>query len=108
MRLDKLEYRWSKIMEVDPSVVTSIAELAQLQIEDADLKENIDSMSNILALVDQMQSVDTSAIEPMANPVDAVQTLRPDEVTETDCREEFQSIAPATEAGFYLVPKVIE
>lgn len=95
-------------MRVDPSVVTSIADLAQLQIEEEDLQENIDSMSNILALVDQMQSVDTSAFEPMANPIDAVQTLRPDEVTESNRREEFQSIAPATEAGFYLVPKVIE
>ncbi|HJN50073.1 MAG: Asp-tRNA(Asn)/Glu-tRNA(Gln) amidotransferase subunit GatC [Pseudomonadales bacterium] len=95
-------------MQVDPSVVTAIAELAQLQLEEEDLQENIDSMSNILALVDQMQSVDTSAIEPMANPLDAVQTLRPDEVTEPDRREAFQSIAPATEAGFYLVPKVIE
>lgn len=95
-------------MKVDPSVVTSMADLAQLQIEEEDLQENIDSMSNILALVDQMQSVDTSAVEPMANPIDAVQTLRPDEVTESNHREEFQSIAPATEDGFYLVPKVIE
>lgn len=95
-------------MKVDPSVVTSMADLAQLQIEEEDMQDNIDSMSNILALVDQMQSVDTSAIEPMANPIDAVQTLRPDEVTESNRREEFQSIAPATEDGFYLVPKVIE
>lgn len=95
-------------MKVDPSIVASIAALAQLQIEAEDLQENIDSMSNILALVEQMQSVDTSAIEPMANPIDAVQTLRLDEVTESNRREEFQSIAPATEAGFYLVPKVIE
>ena len=95
-------------MEVDPSVVTSIAELAQLKITQQDLQENIDSMSNILALVDQMQSVDTSDIEAMANPLDAVQPLRSDDVTEANRREEFQSIAPETEAGFYLVPKVIE
>ena len=34
--------------------------------------------------------------------------LRGDAVTETDQRELFQSIAPQTEAGLYLVPKVIE
>jgi aspartyl-tRNA(Asn)/glutamyl-tRNA(Gln) amidotransferase subunit C len=95
-------------MEVDRTVVASIAELAQLRIEEEDVQENIDSMSNILALVDQMQSVDTRDAEPMANPLDATQSLRPDEVTESNRREEFQSIAPATEAGFYLVPKVIE
>ena len=95
-------------MEVDRKVVASIAELAQLRIEEEDLQENIDSMSNILALVDQMQSVDTRDAEPMSNPLDATQSLRADEVTESNHREEFQSIAPATEAGFYLVPKVIE
>ena len=47
-------------------------------------------------------------IEPMANPLDAVQRLRPDEVTESDQRELFQAIAPATENGLYLVPKVID
>lgn len=95
-------------MEVDPSVVASIAELAQLKTTQEDLQENIDSMSNILSLVEQMQSVDTGNIEPMANPLDAVQPLRADEVTESSHREEFQAIAPATEAGFYLVPRVIE
>ncbi len=44
----------------------------------------------------------------MAHPLDAVQRLRADEVTESDQREQFQRIAPATENGLYLVPKVIE
>ena len=95
-------------MKVDHSLVASIAELAQLGMVEEDLQENIDSMSNILTLVEQMQSLDTSTTEPMANPLDAVQSLRPDEVTEPNRREEFQAIAPTTEAGFYLVPKVIE
>ena len=44
----------------------------------------------------------------MAHPLDAHQRLRPDAVTETDQRELFQSTAPLTEAGLYLVPRVIE
>ncbi len=59
-------------------------------------------------MVSQMQAVDTSAIEPMANPLDATQRLRADVVTETDRRAEFQAIAPAVEEGLYLVPKVID
>lgn len=47
-------------------------------------------------------------MEPMAHPLDAVQKLRPDVVTETNQRDAFQAIAPATEDGLYLVPKVIE
>ena len=95
-------------MEVDDAVVKSIAQLAQLQLKPEDIQENIDSMTSILNLVDQMQTVDTSGIEPMAHPLDAVQRLREDEVSEPNQQELFQSIAPATENGLYLVPKVIE
>ncbi len=44
----------------------------------------------------------------MAHPQDVGLRLREDNVTETDRRTEFQRIAPATEDGLYLVPKVVE
>ena len=65
-------------------------------------------LSGIFGLIEQMQAVDTSTIEPMSHAQDVVQRLRDDTVTESDQRELFQSIAPKTEAGLYLVPKVIE
>ena len=55
-----------------------------------------------------MEQVDVTGVEPMAHPQDMVQSLREDVVTEGDQRERFQSIAPATANGLYLVPKVIE
>ena len=55
-----------------------------------------------------MQAVDTQNVVAIANPHDAVQRLRTDEVTEVDQREHFQTIAPKTEDGLYLVPQVIE
>jgi aspartyl-tRNA(Asn)/glutamyl-tRNA(Gln) amidotransferase subunit C len=55
-----------------------------------------------------MQSIDTRHVAPLAHPFDAVQRLRKDEVTEVDQREYLQRIAPATQDGLYLVPKVIE
>jgi len=58
--------------------------------------------------VEQLDSTDTGGVTPMAHPLDAVQRLRADEVTETDQRERFQAIAPAVEDGLYLVPKVID
>jgi aspartyl-tRNA(Asn)/glutamyl-tRNA(Gln) amidotransferase subunit C len=59
-------------------------------------------------MVDQLQAVDTREVEPMANPLDAVQRLRTDAVTEENRREAFQAIAPAVENGLYLVPRVVE
>jgi aspartyl-tRNA(Asn)/glutamyl-tRNA(Gln) amidotransferase subunit C len=55
-----------------------------------------------------MQAINTEGVEPVSNPLDASQKLRPDAVTEENQRELFQSIAPATESGLYLVPRVVE
>ncbi len=95
-------------MSVEQAEIEKIAELARIRIADAEIAEVTDRISGILGLVDQMQAVDTSALEPMANPLDANQRLRADVVTEGDQREEFQKIAPLVEDGLYLVPKVID
>ncbi len=95
-------------MAINRSDIEKIAKLARLNINEDEITEVTESISNILSLVDKMQSTDTTGIEPMAHPMDAVQRLRPDIVTEKNEREKFQKIAPAAEAGLYLVPKVIE
>ncbi len=95
-------------MAIDKAEIEKIAILSRLKISDQEASELSDRLGDILAMVDTMQAVDTSGIEPMANPLDASQRLRADTVTETDQRERFQQIAPATEDGLYLVPKVIE
>lgn len=88
--------------------VEKIAHLARLAITEEELASTTERLSTILNLVDQLQAADTQGIEPMAHPLDVTQRLRPDAVTETNQREKYQQIAPATEAGLYLVPKVIE
>ena len=95
-------------MSLERSDVEKIAHLARLEVAEADIPETARNLSNILDLVAQMDAVDTEGVTPMAHPLDAVQRLRIDEVTETNQREAFQQIAPATENGLYLVPKVIE
>ncbi len=95
-------------MALEPSEVEKIAHLARLAIDPDDVPEYARNLSDILAFVEQLNSVDTSDVVPMAHPLDARQRLRPDVVTETDQREHFQAHAPAVEAGLYLVPKVIE
>lgn len=95
-------------MALDKNDVEKIAHLARLQINDSDAIEVGQRVSNILAMIDQMQSVDTSAVAPMAHPFDAVQRLRADVVTESNQRDYLQKIAPATQDGLYLVPRVIE
>lgn len=95
-------------MKVTEDVVRGIAELTQIQLRDNDVERLAAGMENILDLAQQMQSIDTEGLEPVANPLDATQRLRPDVVTETNRREALQKIAPLTEDGLYLVPRVVE
>jgi len=95
-------------MALDRSDVEKIANLARLQIEEQDIPEYAENLSNILDLVNQMQEADTQDIQPMAHPLNAVQRLRADDVTEMNKRDELQAVAPNVEDGLFLVPKVIE
>lgn len=88
--------------------VRSIAHLARLHIDEADVDRYVDDLSSILALVDDMNQVDSSAVKPLSNPLDASQRLRPDAVTEIDQRDKFQQIAPDVAEGLYRVPRVVE
>ncbi|HUT41706.1 MAG TPA: Asp-tRNA(Asn)/Glu-tRNA(Gln) amidotransferase subunit GatC [Gammaproteobacteria bacterium] len=95
-------------MALDAADVEKIAHLARLGIEAQDVPEYSRNLSDILAFVEQLNAVDTSGVEPLAHPLEATQRLRADIVSETDERTAFQAVAPQTEAGLYLVPKVIE
>ena len=95
-------------MSLDKSDVEKIAHLARLAIDESTIPDYARDLNNILTLVEQMSAVNTDAVSPMAHPLDAHQRLREDVVSETDQRELFQSIAPKTDAGLYLVPQVIE
>lgn len=95
-------------MSLNRSDIEKIAHLARLDIAEGDITRYTRELSNILDMVERMSAVDTGGVTPMAHPLAAGQRLRPDEVSEPNQRERFQSIAPQVEAGLYLVPKVIE
>lgn len=93
---------------MEASEIAKLAQLARINIETEMVDEVTESITSILNLVDQLQAADTTNIEPMSHPMDAVQRLRADIVTEVDQRDELQAIAPAVDKGLFLVPKVID
>jgi aspartyl-tRNA(Asn)/glutamyl-tRNA(Gln) amidotransferase subunit C len=95
-------------MSLEPKDVEKIAHLARLAVSEDEKAHYAGDLSRILSLVEEMNAVDTKGATPMAHPLHMVQRLRADEPFEPDQRERFQRIAPATEDGLYLVPKVIE
>ena len=99
-------------MSLTPDQINRIANLARIAVSPAEAEELREQLNNVLALVDELQSIDTAGVAPMSHALEAVladgQRLRPDAAVEPDRREEFLAIAPASDAGLYLVPKVIE
>lgn len=104
----RFEQQFLQDMSLSIEEVRQIATLARIELADGDAEATQVKLNGIFDLIEQMQAVNTDGIEPMSHPQDAVQRLREDRVTEADRRDDFQRVAPQTEAGLYLVPKVIE
>ena len=95
-------------MSLNPDEVRRIARLARIEVSPAEVDATLHQLNGIFGLIEQLKAADTRGIEPMAHAVDVVQRLREDRVSEPDRRVAFQAVAPETEGGLYLVPKVIE
>ena len=95
-------------MSLSNDQVGHLARLARIALSGDELEATRDKLNGIFGLIEQMQAVDTRGVEPMSHAQELATRLRDDVVTETDRRDAFQKIAPQTEAGLYLVPKVIE
>ena len=100
-------------MSLKHADVTRIAQLAHIKLDAHQIDKTLDELNGIFALVEKMQSINTTGVEPLSHPFALAQDhlalrLRPDTVTETNHREAYQQCAPATQDGLYLVPKVIE
>ncbi|PHR51041.1 Asp-tRNA(Asn)/Glu-tRNA(Gln) amidotransferase subunit GatC [Cycloclasticus sp.] len=95
-------------MPIQSEDVLKIAHLARLGIQQEQLESYASDLSNIMLLVEQMNQVDTTDIEPMAHPLDQFQRLRADVVSESNQRDILQDNAPSIEDGLFLVPRVID
>jgi len=95
-------------MAIESKDIATVAHLARLHLSEAEQQEAVNSINSILSLIDQMQSVDTAEVQPLAHAFEASQRLRDDVVTETDNRDILLALAPSADRGLFLVPKVIE
>ena len=88
--------------------VRRIAHLARIEIDAGAATEVHAKLTSIFAMIDELQAVDTTGVEPMSHAQDVVVALRDDKVAETDRHAEYQKVAPAVEEGLDLVPRVVE
>ena len=100
-------------MSLDISDVKRIANLARLELSEAEAVNTLEKLNGFFALAEQLQAVDTTGVAPLSHPIatimpDLCLRLRDDVVTEDNARDAYQAPAPKTQDGLYLVPKVIE
>ena len=88
--------------------VQRLARLARIEIDAGATRDVQAKLDAIFAMIDEMLSIDTTGIVPMAHAQDAMLPLREDAVTEADRHALYQQGAPSVAGGLYLVPKVIE
>ena len=101
-------------MSLTPADIQRIAHLARLELQPDEQAQALAKINDFFAIVEQIRAVDTTGVEPLPQPVDALAgtdialRLRPDVASEPNQREANQRSAPAIERGLFLVPKVIE
>jgi len=95
-------------MSLTAADVRRIAQLARLELSDADAQHTLAQLNDVFGLIEELRAVDTTGVEPMTHAQDMTLRLRADEVAEPDRRDEYQRAAPAVEQGLFLVPRVIE
>ena len=92
--------------------IDRIANLARLELSPAESERMLSQINGFFGIVEKMQAVDTSGVQPLAHPVATIQEialrLRDDVASEPNNRDANQRSAPAVERGLFLVPKVIE
>jgi len=95
-------------MSVDAATVRRIAHLARIAVTDAEVPHLQGELNAMLAFVEQLSEVNVEGVEPMTSVMPMEMRKRPDMVTDGEIADDIVRNAPATEAHFFLVPKVVE
>ncbi len=95
-------------MSVDADTVRRIAHLARIAVAEDEVEHLRGELNAILAFVEQLSEVNVEGVEPMTSVLPMEMKQRADKVTDRGIRDDLLKNAPATEEGFFLVPKVVE
>ena len=95
-------------MSVDIATVKRVARLARIAVDDSDAERMTGELNVILGFVEQLNEVDVSGVEPMTSVIPMEMKKRRDVVTDGSKADDIVANAPATDANFFIVPKVVE
>ena len=93
---------------MDKKTVTTISYLSRLKIDDEKEEKIIEDLDNIIKFVDQLNIIDTSDVAPLTNPLEKTAKTRKDIVTAKNLKKDLLEVAPSSNDGYFLVPRVVE
>ncbi|MCT1176137.1 Asp-tRNA(Asn)/Glu-tRNA(Gln) amidotransferase subunit GatC [Pediococcus pentosaceus] len=88
--------------------VEHVATLAKLKFNDEQLEKFTDQIEDIIDLVDTLNEVDTTNVEPTFNVTDQLNRMREDVAVRSNDKEALLANAPETENGFIRVPAILD
>jgi len=95
-------------MDVDEATVRRIARLARIKVSAAEVSALEQELSDIFKWIKQLDEVDTRDVEPMTRVVAMTLKKRQDIVTDGEIADQIIANAPAADAHYFVVPKVVE
>lgn len=93
---------------IDRATVRKVARLARIRTTEAEEETLAAEMNKILTMVSELNAVDTTGVAPLTSVIDMNLAFRADEITDGGMQEQILSNAPEQQAGFFVVPKVVE
>ena len=95
-------------MDITEKLVTYVAELAHLKLDEAQRAQAADDLARMIGYVDKLAELDTEGVEPMSHAFPVTNVFREDEVRESMDRDLILKNAPSAKDGCFLVPKTVE
>ncbi len=94
-------------MAVTIKDVEHIAKLAKLEFSEDEKAKFTEQFNEILTLMEKLNELDTSEVEPLSHVIELQNVFREDAVKPSISTEEALENAPAKTDKFFKVPKVI-
>lgn len=95
-------------MSVDAATVRRIARLARIAVTDEEVGKLEGELNAILQFVEQLDEVNTDAVEPMTSVIPMSMKKRQDVISDGGKADDIVANAPVSEDHFFVVPKVVE
>lgn len=95
-------------MHIDAQLILALENLARLELDADERRRMLQDLNGILKMIEKLEELDTSDVEPLIHVNDPCSPLRPDEIGEQFSSQEATRNAPDSDGIFYRVPKVID